>query len=104
MKNLHHPNVVSYFGCEKEGTSLNIFLEYVPGGSISSLIQKYGKLDEKIIKKITKQILLGLEYLHLNRIVHRDIKGANILLTIDGDVKLADFGASRDLNGIFILS
>eukprot|EP01080_Neovahlkampfia_damariscottae_P001231 gene1231-11321_t len=100
MKNFNHPNIVSYLGCEKEETCLNIFLEYIPGGSIFSLIQKFGRLDEKLIKKFTQQILLGLQYLHKNKIVHRDIKGANILLTIDGNVKLADFGGSRELNDL----
>ena len=99
MKKFNHPNIVSYLGCEQVENSLNIFLEYIPGGSISSLIQKFGKLDENLIKKFTQQILFGLQYLHKNKIVHRDIKGANILLTIDGDVKLADFGGSRELNG-----
>jgi len=51
--------------------TLNIFLEYIAGGSISSLIHKYGKLNENIVRIYTRQILQGLEYLHWNGVVHR---------------------------------
>ena len=70
-------------------------MEYLPGGSISSMLKLYGPFEECIISKFTKQILLGLKYLHSNGIIHRDLKGANILAAHDGTVKLADFGASK---------
>ena len=68
---MNHPNIVKYIGCTKDKDYFNIFLEYIPGGSISSIIEKYGKLNENIIKKYTKQILEGLEYLHAHSIIHR---------------------------------
>ncbi|KAL4309481.1 hypothetical protein GQ457_01G022560 [Hibiscus cannabinus] len=95
LQNLSHPNIVRYLGTAREDDSLNILLEFVPGGSISSLLGKFGSFPEPVIRMYTKQLLLGLEYLHKNRIVHRDIKGANILVDNKGCIKLADFGASK---------
>lgn len=98
MQDLHHPNIVRYFGSEAKDGFLNIFLEYQPGGSIASLLTKFQHLSEKIIRSFTKQTLLGLDYLHSHGIAHRDIKGANLLVDLAGCVKLADFGtASKQL-------
>ena len=95
LRTLKHPNIVRYIGTERNPSTLSIFLEYVPGGSLKSLIDKFGSLEEAVVKSYTRQILLGLEYLHRNGIAHRDIKGANCLVGNDGAVKLADFGASN---------
>ncbi|KAK6930006.1 Protein kinase domain, partial [Dillenia turbinata] len=95
LKNLSHQNIVRYVGTAREDDSLNIFLEFVSGGSISSLLGKFGSFPEAVIRTYTKQLLLGLEYLHKNGIMHRDIKGANILVDNKGCIKLADFGASK---------
>ncbi|KFK38038.1 hypothetical protein AALP_AA3G062200 [Arabis alpina] len=95
LKNLSHPNIVRYLGTVRESDSLNILMEFVPGGSISSLLEKFGSFPEPVIIMYTKQLLLGLEYLHENGIMHRDIKGANILVDNKGCIRLADFGASK---------
>jgi serine/threonine protein kinase/WD40 repeat protein len=95
LRSLKHPNIVRYIGTESNANTLSIFLEYVPGGSLKSLIDKFGKLEESVVRLYTRQLLLGLEYLHRNGIAHRDIKGANCLVGNDGAVKLADFGASN---------
>ncbi|XP_031270169.1 mitogen-activated protein kinase kinase kinase ANP1-like isoform X3 [Pistacia vera] len=97
LKDLSHPNIVRYLGTAREEESLNILLEFVPGGSISSLLGKFGSFPEAVIRTYTKQLLLGLEYLHKNGIMHRDIKGANILVDNKGCIKLADFGASKQV-------
>ncbi|KAH0453366.1 hypothetical protein IEQ34_017690 [Dendrobium chrysotoxum] len=103
LKNLSHPNIVRYLGTVREEETLNILLEFVPGGSISSLLGKFGSFPEAVcaivvvIKMYTKQLLQGLEYLHKNGIIHRDIKGANILVDNKGCIKLADFGASKQV-------
>ncbi|KAK1291431.1 Mitogen-activated protein kinase kinase kinase NPK1 [Acorus calamus] len=97
LKNLSHPNIVRYLGTAREEETLNILLEFVPGGSISSLLGKFGSFPESVIKMYTKQLLYGLEYLHRNGIIHRDIKGANILVDNKGCIKLADFGASKQV-------
>jgi mitogen-activated protein kinase kinase kinase len=102
LKQLHHPNIVRYLGTERcmADMSLNIFLEFVPGGSIASLLAKFGSFTESVIRVYTKQILLGLEFLHTHQIMHRDIKGANILVDNSGVVKLADFGASKKIEDL----
>ncbi|KAK3008008.1 hypothetical protein RJ639_014678, partial [Escallonia herrerae] len=97
LKNLSHPNIVRYLGTVREEETLNILLEFVPGGSISSLLGKFGSFPEAVIRMYTKQLLLGLDYLHKNGIMHRDIKGANILVDNKGCIKLADFGASKQV-------
>ena len=94
MKPLNHLNIVRYFFTENTGSSINIFMEYVPGGSISRLIHTFGPLSETTVVQYTYQILNGLAHLHSKGIVHRDVKCANMLLTVAGRVKLADFGAS----------
>lgn len=74
LQSFHHPNIVRYLGTERTHDTFNIFLEYVPGGSIASLLAKFGSFKESVVKVYTKQILLGLEYLHAHKIIHRDIK------------------------------
>ncbi|EAR88467.2 plant dual-specificity MAP kinase kinase family domain protein (macronuclear) [Tetrahymena thermophila SB210] len=97
LRNFSDKNIVRYIGIKKSETSINIFLEYVPGGSISSLLYRYGKFNETLIRKFTQQILKGLEYLHAHEIIHRDIKGANVLVDKDGNCKLADFGSAKKI-------
>lgn len=74
---------------------LNIFLEYVPGGSVTSLLRNYGAFEEPLVRNWVRQILLGLNYLHERDIIHRDIKGANMLVDNKGGIKISDFGISK---------
>jgi serine/threonine protein kinase len=74
----------------------------VPGGSIASMLGRFGKFNEELVSNYTRQLLLGLEYLHGRKIVHRDVKGGNILVTRDGTIKVADFGASKINQGATI--
>lgn len=98
LKELHHENIVTYYGSSQESGNLNIFLEYVPGGSVSSMLNSYGPFEESLIINFTRQILIGVAYLHKKNIIHRDIKGANILIDIKGCVKITDFGISKKLS------
>lgn len=95
LRNIRHPNIVRYIGTEISSSHLSIFLEYVPGGSLKALIDKFGSFEESVVRSYTRQLLLGLEYLHRYGVAHRDIKGANCLVGNDGVIKLADFGNSK---------
>ncbi|XP_017934376.3 mitogen-activated protein kinase kinase kinase 19 [Manacus vitellinus] len=97
LKTLKHVNIVTYLGTCLEHNILSIFMEFVPGGSISSVINRFGPLPEVVLCRYTRQILQGVAYLHANSVVHRDIKGNNVMLMPSGTVKLIDFGCARRL-------
>ncbi|KAJ1915825.1 Protein kinase of the Mitotic Exit Network [Mycoemilia scoparia] len=99
LSNLNHVNIVKYLDFEEDENSLNIILEYCEGGSLQSVLQKFGQFPEPLVGVYTVQILKGLRYLHHQGVIHRDIKAANLLSTKDGKVKLADFGVARFQEG-----
>ncbi|EAR92961.2 cyclin-dependent kinase-like Serine/Threonine kinase family protein (macronuclear) [Tetrahymena thermophila SB210] len=100
LKQMRHKNIVRYYGIQehKAKDHIGIVCEYVSGGSLWRLIQKFGKFSEPLIRKYTTDILYGLQYLHYHGITHRDIKGANILVDSDGVCKLADFGLAKSIS------
>eukprot|EP00933_Yihiella_yeosuensis_P051943 TRINITY_DN49919_c0_g1_i1.p1 TRINITY_DN49919_c0_g1~~TRINITY_DN49919_c0_g1_i1.p1 ORF type:complete len:442 (+),score=59.15 TRINITY_DN49919_c0_g1_i1:115-1440(+) len=96
-QDLRHPNIVACLGYSCSDMELSIYLEYIAGGSMSALLAEFGPLDNTLLRHATKGLLKGLNYLHTRHppVVHRDIKGANILVGLDFCVKLADFGCSK---------
>eukprot|EP01062_Namystynia_karyoxenos_P044873 TRINITY_DN3315_c0_g1_i1.p1 TRINITY_DN3315_c0_g1~~TRINITY_DN3315_c0_g1_i1.p1 ORF type:complete len:1134 (+),score=248.80 TRINITY_DN3315_c0_g1_i1:110-3403(+) len=98
MTQLMHDNVVQYLGCALEQGYVLIVMEYVPGGSLEGMMKIFGgTLPAAPIARIVCDIVRGLVYIHDNNTVHRDLKPANVLVTADGQAKLADFGASAEL-------
>ncbi|KAL5555514.1 hypothetical protein UlMin_037750 [Ulmus minor] len=100
LSKLSHPNIVRYHGSELVDDTLSVYLEYVSGGSIHKLLQEYGPFSEPVIQNYTRQIISGLAYLHGRNTVHRDIKGANILVDPNGEIKLADFGMAKHITNV----
>ncbi|XP_062257868.1 serine/threonine-protein kinase PRP4 homolog isoform X2 [Platichthys flesus] len=98
LKALSHINIVGFLGTRLYRHMVSIFMEYVPGGSISSILHRFGPLPERVLALYTHQILEGVAYLHLNRVVHRDLKGNNVMLMPTGVIKLIDFGCARRLS------
>ncbi|CAK8540433.1 unnamed protein product [Lathyrus sativus] len=98
LQQCNHPNVVRYLGSYQGEEYLWIVMEYCGGGSVADLMNVTDEaLDESQIAYICREALKGLDYLHSIFKVHRDIKGGNILLTEQGDVKLGDFGVAAQL-------
>ncbi|KAJ0987219.1 hypothetical protein J5N97_005575 [Dioscorea zingiberensis] len=91
------PYITDYYGSYLHQTKLWIVMEYMAGGSVADLLQTGPPLDEMSIACILRDLLHAIEYLHNEGKIHRDIKAANILLTENGDVKVADFGVSAQL-------
>ncbi|KAI9103081.1 STE/STE20/YSK protein kinase [Phlyctochytrium arcticum] len=96
LSQLDSPHIIKYHGSFTKGSSLWIVMEFCQGGSCLDLMRP-GVFDEVFIAIILRELLKGLEYLHGEGKLHRDIKAANILLAADGNVKLADFGVSGQL-------
>uniref|UniRef100_A0AAR2IZE9 Mitogen-activated protein kinase kinase kinase kinase n=1 Tax=Pygocentrus nattereri TaxID=42514 RepID=A0AAR2IZE9_PYGNA len=98
MKDCKHSNIVAYFGSYLRRDKLWISMEYCGGGSLQDIYHVTGPLLESQIAYVSRETLQGLYYLHNKGKMHRDIKGANILLTDNGYVKLADFGVSAQIS------
>eukprot|EP01122_Echinamoeba_exundans_P001567 TRINITY_DN11597_c0_g1_i1.p1 TRINITY_DN11597_c0_g1~~TRINITY_DN11597_c0_g1_i1.p1 ORF type:complete len:902 (-),score=157.14 TRINITY_DN11597_c0_g1_i1:580-3285(-) len=99
LSKIQHPNIVQYLGSslDKAAQQLLIFLEYVAGGSLMSMMSKFGPFKESVVRQYCMQVMKGLELLHQRGIVHRDIKSANILVDSNGNIKLSDFGAATSI-------
>jgi serine/threonine protein kinase len=105
LRTLHdceHPNILKSYGAFLTENGVSIALEYMNAGCLATILNKVEKIPENILCMITKQLLVGLEYLHNNaKVIHRDIKPHNILLTTKGVVKIADFGVSSQIKHSF---
>ena len=97
LQELSHPNIVKFIGAYHHKTDLFLVTEYLGCGLDQLIHQESGKfLSDADIKSIMKQMLTGLSYLHENWVLHRDIKPQNIMFSMDGTLKLIDFGLSCD--------
>eukprot|EP01060_Flectonema_neradi_P026238 TRINITY_DN350_c0_g1_i8.p1 TRINITY_DN350_c0_g1~~TRINITY_DN350_c0_g1_i8.p1 ORF type:complete len:1252 (+),score=234.96 TRINITY_DN350_c0_g1_i8:188-3943(+) len=100
MTRLSHPNVIKYIGeqYDKPRGVMHIFMEFIEGGSLHQMAES-SILSEQTVSRLLRQALEGLRYIHSCGIIHRDIKGSNLLFTKEGRVVVADFGCSREDTG-----
>ncbi|XP_022804375.1 mitogen-activated protein kinase kinase kinase 3-like isoform X2 [Stylophora pistillata] len=95
LSTLKHERILTYYGSEEKDNHLHLFMELMERGSLYDYIKKKKCLDEWESRKFTRQILEGVSFLHSENVIHRDIKGSNVLIDLHGNIKLADFGLSK---------
>ena len=78
LRSLKHAHIVQYIGTHQMDSSLSIFMEFCPGGSVASLCQSFGGFPEPVVAQYTRQVAEGLAFIHSHAVMHRDIKGANL--------------------------
>ena len=98
MKKLNHPNITRILELFEDKEYILIIMEYINGGNLFSFLKKRRKVSEKTAKFLFKQIILGIKYMHNQNIVHRDIKLENILIDLNNNIKICDFGIGRILS------
>ncbi|CAK0783692.1 hypothetical protein CVIRNUC_006891 [Coccomyxa viridis] len=98
MRKVRHKNVVQFIGACTRRPNLCIVFEFMAGGSIYDYMRKVGQLKLSLVLKIGTEVCRGMDYLHKRKIVHRDLKAANLLMDETGTVKIADFGVARVMN------
>jgi len=97
LKSCQHPNIIRYIDAVRAGEKFYIITEWMESKSVADVISRFGKLQESLTRNYISQISRGLAYLHERNIIHRDVKAANVLVSKDGFVKLADFGIALQL-------
>lgn len=98
MSQLRHRNIVRLVGSVRLSHSFAVFTEWMAGGSVAAMLERYGPFGEDVTLRYIKQVLHGLDYLHDNMILHRDLKGANLLIDSTGDwLRIGDFGTAARL-------
>ncbi|MDJ1155537.1 Stk1 family PASTA domain-containing Ser/Thr kinase [Macrococcus caseolyticus] len=95
---LSHPNIVKVLDVDEDERHYYLVMEYIEGPTLHEYIQQHGPLSPEEAVFFTKQILRGIEHAHSYRIVHRDIKPQNILMTDNKELKISDFGIARALS------
>ena len=103
MRNLKHSSITKILEMFESEKYVLIIMEYISGGNLQSFVKKRRKLNEKTAKILFKQIMEGIKYIHSKNIVHRDIKLENILIDLNNNIKICDFGVSKRIHSNSIL-
>ncbi len=98
MLDFRHENIVQVFDHFEEKSHAYIAMEYIQGKSLSDIIKEYGKIPFELALYILYQTALGLYHAHSKKVIHRDIKPHNIMISVNGEVKITDFGIARKQN------
>jgi len=97
-----HPCIVTFYGAFYQELAVYIALEYMDGGTLLDLLEAVGTVEERYLRKIGKQVLDGLYYIHKRlHTIHRDLKPGNLLVNRQGQVKIADFGVSGKMQNTY---
>ncbi|KAM3182954.1 hypothetical protein ACTXT7_011307 [Hymenolepis weldensis] len=96
LRGLCHPNVVQFLGVSIDGPWYSILMEYCPNGNLFDIIHNNTSVSIESIISWTQQIAQGMNYLHSHKVIHRDLKSPNILIGDDGQLKISDFGVSKE--------
>ncbi|NNE01072.1 MAG: serine/threonine protein kinase [Pirellulaceae bacterium] len=97
LERLQHPNIVSFYGGGVDDATLYYAMERVDGGTVKMLLESGGALPWPVVVDLAIQLCSALQCAHNHGVVHRDLKPGNLFLTLDGQLKLGDFGIARDL-------
>ncbi|MGQ9673341.1 MAG: protein kinase domain-containing protein [Candidatus Aminicenantales bacterium] len=97
---LNHPNIVRMIAAEKENRTFFMVMEYVKGKTLEKILEKEKVLDSDRAVDFIKQIAQGVDHAHRNKIIHRDLRPSNILISEDGTAKITDFGTSAWLSNV----
>ncbi|XP_077280093.1 serine/threonine-protein kinase SIK3 isoform X2 [Temnothorax americanus] len=104
MKRLRHPHIIRLYQVMETEKMIYLVTEYAPGGEIFDHLVRNGRMPEPEARRVFRQIVLAVHYLHQQRVVHRDLKAENLLLDADNNIKLADFGFSNEYTPGVLLS
>ncbi|EFA75251.1 cAMP-dependent protein kinase [Heterostelium album PN500] len=98
MLSISNPFIVKLYATYKSSTYLYFVMEYIDKGELFNYIRSENQIEERVAKMIIAEIILAIDYLHQQNIVYRDLKPENVLVDIDGHIKLADFGFAKRIN------
>ena len=98
LSTLEHPNIMGFYGYKYDEKDVYLFVEYCPGGVLTDLIAK--GLEEEEVLDMFRQLVEGMCYMNAKSKMHRDLKPDNILIGTKRDIKISDFGLSRENDGI----
>lgn len=112
LQSLKHMNIVGFLGVQQDGASINLFLEFVSGGTLASNLAQFGAFPESVVQRYARQLFQAAAYLHSRSVIHRDIKGNNVMVCPGtGTIKIIDFGCAtfdpsvgEHLHPIFLLN
>ncbi|XP_057464025.1 serine/threonine-protein kinase ATG1a isoform X1 [Actinidia eriantha] len=100
LTNIRHPNIIRLFEAIETEDRIYLVLEYCDGGDLAAYIHRLGKVSQSLASHFIRQLAAGLQVLHVNRLIHRDLKPQNLLLSTNGEIpllKIGDFGFARYL-------